>query len=59
MMETLGLIAILLIAVYYVLRHMKRMLTVGEKEAKCQNCPVINMPIADSNSPANKNESTN
>jgi hypothetical protein len=39
-METLGLIVILLLAVIYVLRHVRRTLTVGEDEMKCQNCHV-------------------
>jgi hypothetical protein len=59
MMETLGLVVIVLTAVYYIFRHMKRTLTVGEEEAKCQNCPVINMPIPDSKRSVNKNETTN
>jgi hypothetical protein len=46
-METLGLIIILLLAIIYVLRHVRRTLTVGEDETKCQDCPIISMPVQD------------
>jgi hypothetical protein len=39
-METIGLSLILLIAIIYVFRHVRRMLTVGEDDTKCRNCPV-------------------
>jgi len=38
-METFGLIIILIFAAFYVLRHVKRTLTVGEDDKGCQNCP--------------------
>ena len=40
-MEEFGLIIILIFATFYVLRHVKRTLTVGEIDKGCQNCPAV------------------
>ena len=40
-MEEFGLIIILIFATFYVLRHVKRTLTVGESDKGCQNCPAV------------------
>ena len=40
MSEKIALIIILVIAGIYVFKYMKKMLTVGENEEKCNACPV-------------------
>ena len=40
MSEKIALIIILMIAGIYVFKYMKKMLTVGENEEKCNACPV-------------------
>ncbi len=39
-METAGLLIILILALVYVLRHIRRTLTVGEENTDCTNCQV-------------------
>lgn len=40
MFENIMIGLIVSIALYFVIRHMKRVMTVGEGGKKCANCPV-------------------
>lgn len=39
-METIGLLVILIIALIYVYKHVRRTVTIGEDSIDCANCPV-------------------
>jgi len=41
MIENLGLVIIFILAIFYVIKHIKRILINGENETSCQNCPVV------------------
>jgi hypothetical protein len=51
MIENIALLIILVIAGIYVVKYLKKVLTVGEKDEKCNTCPVDKITLQQKKTP--------